>query len=525
MSLQTRQAPVGNVADYLFENCLRMEHADRPAFIVGEKSYSFNDIYDRVCRTTNLLTKLGIKPGDRIAFAVKDGPDFPAIFVGALKATVVPIPLNTYLKPHDYLYYVNDSGAKAFFIDESLVDVVESIFPQFKTVKNVIVTGGHSSKFPSFADVIAYLPPRAETRPVRDDAIGFMLYSSGSTGAPKGVVHTHSNLYWATELFGIATQGIKAGDVVQCPPKMFFAYGLGNQVYFPLRAAATVIVNDQIPTPAHLWDLWLRHEPTIVMSVPTLFAGMLRLAETEIGEERVRKALHRLRMCVSGGEALPPVLNERWKAFTGCEILDAVGTTEMCHMFTLNRPGHVVPGSCGRIVDGYEGLIVDENGKERPVGEIGNLLVRGPSVAREYWQKPERTAAVMRFGGILTGDKAYVDAEGNYFFVGRSDDMLRVGGVWVSPVEIEATLSQHPSVLECAVIGMPDENQMIKPKAFVIQKKGVTINGHGEQILQEFCRERLAHIKCPRWIEFVDELPKTTTGKIQRFRLRELASR
>lgn len=517
-------AAIGNVADYLFENCLKPEHVRRPAFIVNEQSYSFSDIYDRVCRVTNLLGKLGINAGDRIAMSVKDGPDFPAIFIGALKAGIVPIPLNTYLKPADYLYYANDAGIRLFFADESLAEMIAGIRPQFATVEHVYVTGRPSSKFPSFAEAIAQLPDRAKTLPRRGDEMGFMLYSSGSTGAPKGVIHTHADLYWATELFGLGAQGIKAGDVIQCPPKMFFAYGLGNQVYFPLRAAATVIVNDMPATAARLWDLWLRHEPTIVMSVPTLFAGMLRLAQTEIGQQRVRKAFHRLRFCVSGGEALPPVLYEQWKEFTGTEILDAVGTTEMTHMFTMNRPGHAVSGSCGRMVDGYEGIIVNENGDELPVGEIGNLLVRGPSAAREYWHKPERTAAVMRFGGVLTGDKARMDAEGNLFFVGRSDDMLRVGGVWVSPVEIEARLCEHPAVLECAAVGVADDNQMIKPKAFVVLKAGASLGADSETVLKDFCRERLAHIKCPRWVEIVDELPKTTTGKIQRFRLRDRAA-
>ena len=524
MSLKHNPTVVGNVADYLFEQCLRPQHAGSPAFIVDENSYSFSDIYARVCRVTNLLRQLGIKPGDRLTMSVMDGPDFPAIFIGALKAGVVPIPLNTFLKPADYLYYVNDSGAKAFFIDESLADVVTTIQPKFQDVRHVFVTGGKSQHFASFADAIAGLPAEADTFPRHGDEMGFILYSSGSTGSPKGVVHTHADLYWATELFGLGAQRITAGDVVQCPPKMFFAYGLGNQVYFPLRSAATVIVNRLPATPARLWDLWLRHEPTIIMSVPTLFAGMLRLAEAADDPERYRKALHRTRFCVSGGEALPPVIYEQWKNFTGTEILDAVGTTEMTHMFTMNRPGQAVAGSCGRIVDGYEGIIVDENGNELPVGEVGNFLVRGPSAAKEYWHKPEKTAEVMRFGGILTGDKARVDADGNFFFVGRSDDMLRVGGVWVSPVEIEATLCQHPCVLECAVIGVADHNLMIKPKAFVVRRNGIVPGKDDEQMLKDFCRDRLAHIKCPRWIAFLDELPKTTTGKIQRYKLRAEAS-
>jgi len=334
-------------------------------------------------------------------------------------------------------------------------------------------------------------------------------------------VHTHEHIYWATELFGSGAQKVTKDDVILCPPKMFFAYGLGNQIYFPIRTGAANIVNSGPITPNKIWDLWLKHEPTIVMSVPTLYAGMLQMAQKEIGQEKVRHACRRVRFSVSGGELLPPSLFERWKEFTGVEILDGVGTTEMTHMFMLNVPGDVVLGSCGRLVEGFAAEIVDDEKNPVPRGEVGNLRAYGPTAATQYWNKTKRTEQVFGGGGVLTGDKFFQDEDGNYFIVGRTDDMLRVGGIWVSPTEIEAALSEHEQVLESAVIGHPDEEQMIKPFAYVILKDGAAREPALVEALKEHVRTRLAHYKCPHWIEFVDELPKTTTGKIQRFRLRE----
>jgi len=525
MSAGKTAAYDGNITNYLFERCLAPEMANHPAFVVGETIYSFAQIHERTNRVANLLKAMKVAVGDRVMMGVIDGPDFPAVFLGAIRMGAVAVAINTYLKPTDYEYYVNDSGAKVLFIDHSLVPIIEEIRANLTNVQRIVVSGRKVEGYPFLDDLMAEHSAAAEVHPASGDDVAFLLYSSGSTGAPKGVVHTHAHIYWATELFGLGIQGVRAGDIIQCPPKMFFAFGLGNQVYFPLRAGATVIVNPEPATPARIWDLWLKHEPTIVMSVPTLYAGMLKIAETEIGQERTRRALRRLRYGVSGGEGLPAPLYERWQEFAGLEILDGVGTTEMTHMFILNHPGRSVPGSCGRVVDGYRAVVVDEDGRELPTGEVGNLLVCGPSAMVEYWNKPEKTAATMRDGGVLTGDKARFDEDGNIYLVGRSDDMLRVGGVWVSPLEVETALTRHPAVLECAVIGFPDENSMIKPKAFVVLGDKTSANqDRMEQELKEFCRSQLAHIKCPRWIVILPELPKATTGKIQRFRLRQAES-
>lgn len=513
----------GNAAHYLFEICTRPEYVDSPAYFIDDRAIPFRTVHARSCKVANLLRRLGVAPGDRIALSILDGADFPAVLVGALIAGVIPVPMNTYLKKADYLYYLQNSEAKALFIDQSLVPILADARAHVPGLRDILVVGQGTADLPSLDDAIANEREQASLHQCSADEPAFILYSSGSTGSPKGVVHTHADVYWSMELFGIRMQQIQAGDVIQCPPKMFFAYGLNNQVFFPLRAAASVCINPLPSTAERLWRIWARHRPTIVMSVPTLFAGMLQMAENEIGIDTARAAMHRTRFCVSGGEALPPSLYQRWKETTGTEILDAAGTTETLHMFLMNRPGEAIPGSCGRPVEGCECLVVNNDGEEMPVGEVGNLLVRTPAAAREYWRNPERTAQIMRFGGVLTGDKFYRDKDNNFFLVGRTDDMLRVGGVWVSPIEIESTLCRHDMVLECAVVGAPDEHMMLKPKAFVVTKSGRPPGANDAEILKEFCRRELAHIKCPRWIEFVEELPKTATGKIQRYRLRDAA--
>ncbi len=519
----TDTAPIGNVVDYLFEHSGSAELSNCPALLLDDEAQSvvtYGALYAKVCQVGGYLKTLGVQPDERVMFSVMDGPEFVALFLGGIKAGAITIPINTWLKPDDYLYYVNDCGCRIVVIDHSLVPVFEGLKDRLSNVEHIIVAGSPVDGYPYLEHELASQPTTLKSYPQKPTDMAFWLYSSGSTGAPKGVIHTHQHIYWATELFGLASQGITDSDVILCPPKMFFAYGLGNQVYFPIRAGASNIVNSGAITPAKIWELWLAHSPTIVMSVPTLFAAMLQMGQNDIGEERVRVSCARMRISVSGGELLPPSLFERWLEFTGVEILDGVGTTEMTHMFLLNRPGAVVPGSCGKLVDGFAAEIVDDEGNEVPQGEVGNLRAFGPSAANEYWNKPERTETTFGGGGVLTGDKFYHDKNGNYFIIGRSDDMLRVGGIWVSPTEIEAILAEHEAVLESAIIGQPDDEQMIKPSAYVILKDNAEGSASLADELKQHVRERLAHYKCPRWVEFVDELPKTTTGKIQRFRLR-----
>jgi benzoate-CoA ligase family protein len=525
MKAEAKMAPsqglTGNVVDYLLENQTGPGHAQRPYLIAPDRTWSYGEFAARIARIANALRSLGINPGERVLFSVVDGIDFPSIFLGAMKIGAIAIPINTYLKADDYHYFIADSEAVAVIVDHTIAPVIASMRDQLPCVRYLLSAGERVAGIDFLDDALRGQQNNAETYPVKPDDMAFWLYSSGSTGSPKGVVHTGAHIYWACELFGHGALVMHEEDVVLSPPKMYFAFGLGNQVYFPIRAGAQNIVNPGPITPDVVWQQWLEHEPTVVMGVPTLFAAMLRLAEEKIGQDRVRRACRRLRLCVSGGEILPAALLERWKEFAGVEILDGVGTTEMTHMFILNRPAQSVPGSCGRLVNGFRAEIVDDDDKPVRRGEIGNLRVFGPSAARQYWNKPEKTAQVMGRGGVLTGDKLYQDEDGNFFLVGRSDDMLRVGGIWVSPAEVEGVIAQHRAVMECAVVGHPDADNMIKPKAYVVlRQENDADHAPLADELRAHVRERIAHIKCPRWFEFVDELPKTSTGKIQRFRLR-----
>jgi benzoate-CoA ligase family protein len=514
----------GNVADYLFENALKPENADRPFMIVddGRANVTFRQLYERACQAGNYLKSIGLKPGDRMMMSVMDGIEFGALFLGAMKVGVIPLPLNTYLRPRDYLYYLNDSEAKAAFVDASLAKTMEDVRPHTKHARFFGMVGGAAPGYEAFGPGADAQPRALETLPRKPDETAFWLYSSGSTGDPKGVVHTHDHLYWACELGGIGALGINRDDVISCPPKMFFAFGLGGQIYFTLRAAAATLVSASPITPKRVWEQFIAHEPTMCMAVPTLFAGMLQYAEKEIGQEKARKACRRMRFVLSAGEILPPALMHRWKEYTGVECLDGVGTTEMTHLFIMNRPGHPVEASCGRIVEGYRHEILDDEEKPVKRGEIGNLYVYGPSAAAMYWNKAEKTKDVMGRGGVKTGDKVYEDEHGNLFMVGRSDDMLRVGAIWVSPAEVEGAIVTHPEVVEAAVVGAPDEEQLIKPKAYVVLRDPAKFPDKAklEAELKEHVRKQLPGIKVPRWIEFPAELPKTATGKIQRFRLR-----
>ncbi len=510
----------GNIVDYLFEHRRAPAEARRTYLITPDGRFSFADLYARMSKVAHLFRTLGVRPGDRMMFSVRDGIDFPALFLGAMKIGAVSVPLNTFLKPVDYAYYIRDSGARIVVADQGLAAMIQDVVRDASTVEHVFVAGGPAAGLPTLASAIDPMPDDIETCPRSAEDMAFWLYSSGSTGDPKGVVHTHDHIRWATELFGIGTQGISRDDVILCPPKMFFAFGLGNQVYFPLRAGAQVLVDPEPIKPERVVALLLEHQPTLLIGVPTLYAAMATLMRS-MDRNAVRDAFRRMRFCVSGGEVLPPSLQRDWHELTGVEILDGIGTTEMLHMFVINRPGQAVPGSCGRIVDGYTARLVDDEWNDVPEGEIGNLFVVGPTAAREYWNKPEKTKATMREGGVLTGDKCYRDREGNLFYVGRNDDMLRVGGIWVSPAEVESALAEHPAVLECAVIGAPDEHGLIKAKAFVVLRSGASGTPALAEEMRLRLRDRLAHYKCPRWIAFVPELPKTATGKIQRFRLRE----
>ena len=478
----------------------------KAAFIDDTGTCTYAQLAERVDRAASALRGLGLERENRIAIAMLDNADWPAIFLGAIKAGIVPVALNTLLTPSDYEYQLKDSRSRALFVSEPLLKSFEPIRSKCPDLKHVV------SDIKGF---IASGAPKAQAAPTTRDDMCFWLYSSGSTGAPKGTVHLHSHLILTAELYARGVLGMRESDVIFSAAKLFFAYGLGNSMTFPMALGATTALMAERPTPDAVFKRLTEKKPTIFFGVPTLYAGML--ASPNFPD---RKDLN-LRICVSAGEALPPAIGNGFQQRTGVEILDGIGSTEMLHIFLSNRPGEVRYGTTGKPVPGYQVRLVDDQGNviTKP-GELGELQISGPSAALMYWNQRERTKTTFQGPWTRSGDKYTVDEQGYYTYGGRSDDMLKVSGIYVSPVEVEAALITHEAVLEAAVVGVEDEQKLVKPKAYVVLKPGSSPSDSLKSQLQQHVKDKLAPYKYPRWIEFMSELPKTATGKIQRFRLR-----
>jgi benzoate-CoA ligase family protein len=480
---------------------------------------TYGALYSSVLRLGNALRKLGIGPGDRVALFLKDTPAFYQAFLAAVRIGAVVVPVNTFLRAQDYAYILRDSAAKALFAGDGPLDEVKKAAAEpGLALSHLIATDGADPQAPGWLFLDALIAegqedcPPAETTP---SSQCFWLYSSGSTGSPKAAVHEHKDMIYAAEHFGIGAVGLTGDDVIFSAPKLFFAYGAGNSFAFPLYTGASCVLLEDRPTAENTIDTINAFSPSVYFGVPTLYAA--QLAAIEEGKPFSRG---RLRSCHSGGEALPDALFDRWLKATGLEIYDGIGSSEAMHIYISNKPGSLKPSSCGRPVPGYDIKLVDVHGAEVPPGEAGELLVRGDSVTKFYWNKPEKTAASWQDGWFKSGDMAYRDEDGFYYFCGRGDDMLKVGGIWVAPFEVESALVKHPAVLEAAVVGAEDENGLIKPKAYcVLRGQAGQQDGLAEE-LRDFVKAQLAPYKYPRWIVFLDELPKTASGKIQRFKLR-----
>ncbi|GAC1327963.1 MAG: benzoate-CoA ligase family protein [Beijerinckiaceae bacterium] len=509
-----------NAVTPLLDRNIAAGRGDKVAFIDRTRRLTYGELQTETCRVANLLQRLNIRHEQRIAMIMLDTVDFPAIFLGAMRAGIVPVPLNTLLPAEQYAYVLKDCRARALFVSAQLLPVVEPILSRLSDLEHVIVTGDAPSgtSFPTLAASLDGASDKFETVETHPDEPAFWLYSSGSTGMPKGVKHVHTSLMATAELYGQGVLGMREDDVVFSAAKLFFAYGLGNALTFPMSVGATAVLLDERPTPAKIFEVMHRDQPTIFCGAATGYAGML--VDPACAPE---KGSPRLRLCVSAGEALPEHVGLKWKQRYGVDILDGIGSTEMLHIYVSNAPGDVKYGTTGRAVPGYDVRLVDDHGVDVGEGEIGEMLVRGPSAAEGYWNQREKSRNTFEGRWMRTGDKFMRDSEWRYTYCGRSDDMFKVSGIWVSPFEVESALASHPSVLEAAVIPAADHDGLLKPKAFIVLK-GAKASEALDDVLKEHVKRSVGPWKYPRWIEIVDELPKTSTGKIQRFKLRELSS-
>ena len=503
----------GNAAEWFVDRNVRSGHGDRPAFIDEVRTLTYAALLQESTRFAAGLRAAGIQRERRVALLLHDRVEFPIAFWGAIRAGVLPVPVNTLLPPDQVAYILADSRAEALFVSTSLLAAVQPFLAALPALRVVVTVGEASECGTPWADFLAdgAVPPLS----VNAGEVAVWLYSSGSTAAPKGVRHVHSSLRATVDSYGAQVLQIAPTDLVYSAAKLFFAYGLGNAMTFPMAVGACSVLFPHRPTADAVLALMRQHRPTIFCGVPTLYAGLL--AHPALG---AGAGSDRLRRCISAGEALPEHVGVGWRERVGVDILDGIGSTEMLHIFLSNQPGDVRYGTSGRAVPGYDLRIVDAQGADVPDGEPGELLVRGESAADGYWNQRAKSRLTFRGEWCWTGDKYIREASGHYRSCGRSDDMFKVSGIWVSPYEVEGALISHPAVLEAGVVGHADPNGLTKPRAFVVLKRGETVS---VEALQAHVKLKAGPWKYPRWIEFLDELPKTATGKIQRFKLRDLA--
>src|ERR1700716_3392317 len=504
-----------NIADYLVDRHVREGRGGRTAILCGDESVSYAQVAERSNRGGTGLRSLGVRREERVMLLLLDTPVFAYSFFGAQKIGAVPIPTNTLLKSQDYRYMLNDSRARAAIVSEPLMPQLAAIpRDELPYLRHLVIDGAHRAGAIEFDQLLSADPTLEAERTSKDDA-AFWLYSSGTTGFPKGAVHLHHDIVDTVVCYAQGVLGVAAADRTFSVAKLFFAYGLGNALTFPFAVGATTILWPGPPTPANVFAQIERHKPTLFFSVPTNYGQLL--AHKRDGADF---DLSSVRQAVSAGGARPKALFERFKDRFGVEILDGIGRTEILHIFISNRAGRVRPGSAGELVPGYQARIVDDAGHDVDEGTVGNLLIKGDSTCAYYWNKHERTKDTIEGHWIRTGDKFSRDADGYYWYAGRADDMLKVGGIWVSPVEIENTLVEHAAVQEAGVIGRRDADGLEKPMAYVVLTAGNVPSAELARELQDFVRSKIAEYKRPRWVEFVEALPKTATGKTQRFKLR-----
>ena len=487
------------------------------AIVSGDKEITYKEVLANSNRTANALKSLGLGLEDRVLICTLDGPEFVYTFFGAMRIGSVPIPTNTMWMPADYLYVLNDSRAKVLVVSKELLPSFLEHKDKYLYLKKILVIDGPAEGLDDFMTFIAGFSPECESAPTSQNDMAFWLYSSGTTGSPKGTVHLHHDMSCCGEMYGKGVIGFSEKDRAYSVARLFFAYGLGNALIFPFYSGGSTILDPGRPLPDHIYSVCTKYKPTVFFGVPTAYNNMLQLKDA-----KDKYDMSSVRIAASAGEALPGPVYQQWKDLWGIEILDGIGSTEILHIYISNRIGQSRPNCSGTLVPGYDAKVVDADGNELPNGESGILMMKGESIAAYYWNKHEKTKNAFQGDWFNTGDQYIRNDDGTFVYAGRGDDMIKAGGIWVSPIEVETTLMQHPAVLEAGVVGVEDEDALVKPKAFITFKEGVVVTDELMEEVKMFVKKSIAPYKFPRWMVAVKELPKTATGKIQRFKLREL---
>jgi benzoate-CoA ligase family protein len=518
MSQTSREPLPFNLTDYLVNRHIREGRAGKPAIRCGESVHTYGDLAADINRAGNGLLRLGLQEEQRVLLLLPDCPEFVISYFGVIKIGAVAVPTSTFAHTADYDYFLSESKARILILHSTLFSEVAPALSAPRYLRHVIVVGEPRPEYLHWDEWLAQHSPELEAARTTDEDVAFWLWTSGSTGRPKAAVHLHLDWICCCSNYAVEVLGIGPNDITFSSSKLFHAYGLGNGLIFPFYAGASTVLFPGKAQARTVLGIAQSVRPTLFFSVPTLYAQMLQEAEKE------SYCLDSVRLAVSAAEPLPAEIYRRWHRKFEVEILDGVGSTEALHIYLSARPGKVRPGSTGSPVPGYELRIVDLEDRDVPTGTIGDLLVTGDSIAPRYWRRRQLTAERMRGKWFFTGDKYRVDEDGYYWYAGRSDDMFRVSGQWVSPAEVESVLIEHDSVLEAAVVAYRESTELHTPKAFVVLREGVAATPDLAQKLQEFVKHRIAPYKYPRRIEFTDKLPKNAAGKLLRYKLRELAS-
>jgi len=509
-----------NAAEYFVDRNVAEGRGDKTAVLYENRAVTYHRLLENVNRAANALVGLGVGMENRVMLLLRDTPEMIYAFYGAIKAGAVPIPTNILMKAPDFLYMLNDSRAPVLVVDELFLPEIEKIRDQAGFLKHVVVCGLQNHHYLSFQRLLDEAPTEFTAAATTCDDAAFWLYSGRNPEKMMAAIHHHSHPVYCAEAYARGILNMTAADRAM-GSFLFFAYGLGNGVYFPFAVGATTILISHAPKPELIYDDLVNYKPTLFFTVPTLMGALADYKDACRQAGKQLAAIDSLRACISSAEILSPEIYRRFKDAFGVEVLEGTGSTEICHIFLSNRFGRVRPGSTGQVVEGYQARLLDDDGNPVAAGRIGNLQIRGGSIASAYWNQRGETKRNMLGEWFITGDRYRVDEQGYYYFQGRSDDMLRVGGKWLAPGEVEKTIDRHAAVAQSAVVGFRDKDDLIKPYAFIVLNSGVAPSEGLKEEIQQFVRDRIALYKFPRWIEFVDRIPKTPGGRIQRFVLQE----